>query len=245
MSVRSIEVESLSKQFKGRTAVESLSLSIGQGEMFALLGQNGAGKTTTIKMLSGLLTPSEGDARLQGNSIVHNSSAVKQIINVSPQETAVAPKLSVRENLELVARVYGSSKEAAVKKAAEMLETFGLLERAGDKAKTLSGGLQRRLSIAMALISNPEILFLDEPTLGLDVRARRDLWKSIGKLKGRITIILTTHYLEEAEALADRIGIMNQGKIQIIGTAEEIRRSAGTETLEDAFLKLTEEEGQE
>jgi ABC-2 type transport system ATP-binding protein len=158
-------------------------------------------------MLSCLLTPTGGDALLKGNSIIKNEAAVKQIINVSPQETAVAPKLSVKENLELIARIYGSSKEEAAKKADDMLEAFDLKDRARDKSKSLSGGMQRRLSIAMALISNPDILFLDEPSLGLDVRARRDLWNSIGKLKGKITIILTTHYLEEAEAWQTESGL--------------------------------------
>lgn len=237
-----IEIKELTKKFKSRTAVDRLSLSIGQGEIFALLGQNGAGKTTTLKMLSGLLVPTSGDALLMGNSIVTNTAAVKQMINVSPQETAVAPKLSVRENLLLIARVYGSSKQQAEQKADEMLAAFDLTDRAKDRAKSLSGGLQRRLSIAMALISQPQILFLDEPTLGLDVRARRDLWQQIKKLKGKITIILTTHYLDEAEALADRIGIMSQGIMKIVGTAEEIKKATGKTSLEDAFLELTDEE---
>ncbi|MDP4153721.1 MAG: ABC transporter ATP-binding protein [Bacillota bacterium] len=240
--MNAVEIKGLTKKFKERTAVDSLDLTIEKGEFFALLGQNGAGKTTTIKMLSGLLTPTSGDALLLEKSIKKETAAVKQIINVSPQETAVAPKLSVKENLELIARIYGKSKNDATAKAKEMLETFNLEDRAKDKAKSLSGGMQRRLSIAMALISNPEILFLDEPTLGLDVRARRDMWQSISKLKGKVTIILTTHYLEEAEALADRIGIMNQGKMRIIGTAEQIKAATGKSTLEDAFLDLTDEE---
>ncbi len=237
-----IEITDLTKKFKQRMAVDSLCLSIGQGELFALLGQNGAGKTTTIKMLCGLLTPTRGDALLLGNSIVENPNAVKRIINISPQETAVASKLSVRENLELIARIHGNDKREAADKAHKMLDTFGLKDRAKDRAKSLSGGMQRRLSIAMALISNPKILFLDEPTIGLDVRARRDLWKFIGDLKGKITIVLTTHYLEEAEALADRIGIMNRGEMRIEGTAEKIKSETGKTTLEDAFLFLTDEE---
>lgn len=237
-----IEINGLMKKFKGRVAVDSISLSIEQGEVFALLGQNGAGKTTTIKMLSGLLTPTSGDALLIGNSVVKDPLKVKQCINVSPQETAVAPKLSVRENLELIARIYGASKQEASQKATEMLSAFTLEERAKSKAKTLSGGMQRRLSIAMALISNPQILFLDEPTLGLDVRARRDLWKLIESLKSKITIVLTTHYLEEAETLADRIAIMNKGKIRALGTSEIIKQETNTKTLEDAFLMLTDEE---
>lgn len=237
-----VEITGLTKDYKSRRAVDNLSLSIEKGEFFALLGQNGAGKTTTIKMLSCLLTPSSGDALLLGNSILGNPEAVKQKINVSPQETAVAPNLSVQENLELIARIYGSDKHEARRKATEMLAAFGLTDRAKDKARSLSGGMQRRLSIAMALISDPEVIFLDEPTLGLDVRARRELWKIITGLKGKITIILTTHYLEEAEALADRIGIMHNGKLQALGTAEEIKAVTGQPTLEDAFLVLTETE---
>lgn len=239
--MNAIEITNLTKKFKERTAVDSLYLSVKKGEMFSLLGQNGAGKTTTIKMLSGLLSPTGGDAVLMGNSVVKNPNAVKRVINVSPQETAVAPKLSVKENLEMVAQIYGSSRQEAIRKANEMLAAFGLTDRAKDRANTLSGGLQRRLSIAMALISNPDILFLDEPTLGLDVRARRDLWTFIGTLKGKITIILTTHYLEEADALADRIGIMHNGRMQVTGTAEEIKSMTGKASLEDAFLMLTEE----
>lgn len=237
-----IRINSLSRSFGSRAAVDGLELTVGEGELFALLGQNGAGKTTTIRMLCGLLRPTSGDALLMGHSVVSDTQAVKQLINVSPQETAVASKLSVCENLEFVAGVYGFDTKAAKDKAAEMMEIFSLTDRAKDRAKNLSGGMQRRLSIAMALISQPKILFLDEPTLGLDVRARRELWKHIEQLKGTMTVVLTTHYLEEAEALADRIGIMSAGKLVSLGTASEIRESIGTSTLEDAFLALTEAE---
>ncbi|MEA4889757.1 MAG: ABC transporter ATP-binding protein [Clostridiaceae bacterium] len=237
-----IEITDLTKKFKERTAVDSLNLSIEKGEFFALLGQNGAGKTTTIKMLCCLSAPTSGDAVLLGDSIVKNPEAVKQKLNVSPQETAVAPNLSVKENLELIAGIYGSNKHEARLKAETIIQTFGLNDRTKDKAKTLSGGLQRRLSIAMAMISDPEIIFLDEPTLGLDVRARRELWKSLNLLKGKKTIILTTHYLEEAEALSDRIGIMHQGKLKALGTAEQLKQQTGAASFEDAFLKLTEAE---
>ncbi|MCX8129544.1 MAG: ABC transporter ATP-binding protein [Clostridia bacterium] len=240
--MNAIEIANLTKTFKNRIAVHSLNLSIAKGEFFALLGQNGAGKTTTIKMLCCLLTPTSGDAVLLGDSITKHPAAVKQKLNVSPQETAVAPKLSVRENLELIAEIYGSSKHQARVKADDMITRFGLSDRAKDKAKTLSGGMQRRLSIAMALISDPEIIFLDEPTLGLDVRARRELWNVLKELKGKITIVLTTHYLEEAEALSDRIGIMHGGKLQALGTVEELKAKTGSNTLEDAFLMLTEKE---
>ncbi|MBC8571102.1 ABC transporter ATP-binding protein [Zongyangia hominis] len=237
-----IAIEGLTKRFRERTAVDDLHLSIGEGELFALLGQNGAGKTTTIRMLCGLCAPTSGDARLNGRSIVRETGAVKEMINVSPQETAVAPKLSVRENLVFMAQLYGASQAQANERADEMLAAFSLADRAQEKTKALSGGMQRRLSIAMALISEPRILFLDEPTLGLDVRARRDLWKLIEGLKGKITIVLTTHYLEEAAALADRIGIMHEGRMRVVGTVEEIERQTGAATLEEAFLQLTDTE---
>ena len=236
-----IVTKNLTKKYKDKIAVNSINLSINDGEMYALLGVNGAGKSTTIKMLSCLIKPTSGDALLNGNSIVSDSEKVKRIINVSPQETAVAPNLTVRENLELMARIYGFGNEDAVSKAQKMIEDFELSDIAKSKAKTLSGGWQRRLSIAMSLISDPEILFLDEPTLGLDVLARRELWNKIGSLKGKITIILTTHYLEEAESLSDRIGIMVKGNLIAEGTAEELKQSVNANTFEDAFVKIAEE----
>ena len=242
--MNAIETTGLTKQFRGRTAVDGLDLCVRRGELLALLGTNGAGKTTTIRMLCGLLTPTSGDALLLGHSIVREPEAGKRLLNVSPQETAVAPKLSVRENLELIARLYGASKADAARKTQAALETFHLTDRAKDRARTLSGGMQRRLSIAMALMSDPQILFLDEPTLGLDVRARRELWRFIETLKGRVTVILTTHYLEEAEALADHIAILHEGRLRALGTAEELKRLAGARDLEEAFLQLTGEEAQ-
>lgn len=236
-----IVTKNLTKKYKDKIAVNPINLSINDGEMYALLGVNGAGKSTTIKMLSCLIKPTSGDALLNGNSIVSDSEKVKRIINVSPQETAVALNLTVRENLELMARIYGFGNEDAVSKAQKMIEDFELSDIAKSKAKTLSGGWQRRLSIAMALISDPEILFLDEPTLGLDVLARRELWNKIGLLKGKITIILTTHYLEEAESLSDRIGIMVKGNLIAEGTAEELKQSVNANTFEDAFVKIAEE----
>lgn len=237
----SIELKNLQKAYKDKVIVDHLSLEIHNGEFFALLGSNGAGKTTTIKMLSCLLIPTEGDAFLLGDSIITTPESIKQNINVSPQETAVAPNLTVRENLEFIARIYGSGKEQARKMALEMMMEFSLLDKAKTKAKTLSGGWQRRLSIAMALISKPKILFLDEPTLGLDVRARHELWKVLEALKGKVTVVLTTHYLDEAETLADRIGIMHQGTLQALGTASELKKLHNKEKLEDIFLMLTEE----
>jgi ABC-2 type transport system ATP-binding protein len=226
----------LTKVYGARTAVNTLDLTVEEGELFALLGINGAGKTTTIKMLTCLSRPTSGDAVVLGDSIVSAPQAVKEKINVSPQETAIARSLSVRENVEFIARIYGSSSQVSRKKADEMLLQFGLTEIAGDKAKTLSGGMQRRLSIAMALISSPRVLFLDEPTLGLDVLARRALWATIRRLKGRVTIILTTHYMDEAEALSDRIGIMAKGELKAVGTMAELMAQTGTRKLEEAFL---------
>lgn len=236
-----IKTVNLTKKYKDKLAVNSVNLTVEDGEMYALLGVNGAGKSTTIKMLSCLIKPTDGDAFLNGNSVITDSEKVKKIINVSPQETAVAPNLTVRENLELMAEIYGFEKSEALKKAQNMIDDFDLAEVEKSKAKTLSGGWQRRLSIAMALISEPEILFLDEPTLGLDVLARRELWQKISLLKGKITIILTTHYLEEAEELSDRIGIMVKGRLVAEGTAEELKQSAKAATFEDAFVKIAEE----
>lgn len=238
-----IQIKELTKKFNGELAVDRLSLTIEQGEFFALLGENGAGKTTTIKMLSCLLAPTSGDALMLGDSIIENPLAVKKKMNLSPQETAVARNLSVRENLEFIAKIYGKSQQETKRKTEELIGKFHLEEVAGKKAKNLSGGWQRRLSIAMAMISEPEIIFLDEPTVGLDVRARIDLWKILLQLKGDITIILTTHYLEEVEALADRIGIMQGGRLRALGTLEELQEKTGLEKLQDIFIKLTEEEG--
>lgn len=239
-----IQTVNLTKDFKGRRAVDNLSLTINEGEVFALLGTNGAGKTTAIKMLCCLLAPTSGDALLLGDSILTSPDAVKQKINISPQETAVAPKLSVVENLEFMARIYGSDKHEARARAEEMMEALRLTDRAKDRAKSLSGGLQRRLSVAMALISRPKVVFLDEPTLGLDVGSRRDLWETLNGIRGDTTIVLTTHYLEEAEAHADRIAIMHAGKLQAIGTVQELKQTAGKVTFEDAFLALTGTEEQ-
>ncbi len=238
-----IQTENLTKNYEGRIAVKNLNLSVNHGEIFALLGVNGAGKTTTIKMLSCLIKPTKGDALVLGNSIISDSYKVKELINVSPQETAIAPNLTVRENLEFIAGIYGYEKKASKEKADEIISSFDLAGIEKDMAKMLSGGWKRRLSIAMALISEPELLFLDEPTLGLDVLARRELWGVIKKLKGRITIILTTHYLEEAVSLSDRIGIMAKGKLKDIGSADQLMKKTGMTNFEDAFITITEEGG--
>lgn len=236
--MQAIKTVQLTKKYKDVTAVDGLDLTARQGELFALLGVNGAGKTTTIKMLTCLTKPDSGNAFVNGNSIVTDVAAVKSIIGVSPQETAVAPNLSVRENLELMCGVHGFTKEKMHAKTKELSEQFDLTAILSKRADKLSGGWQRRLSIAMALISEPQILFLDEPTLGLDVLVRSDLWDTIRTLKGKTTIILTTHYMEEAEALADRIGIMKDGKLLALGTAEALKAKAGTEKFEDAFVAI-------
>ena len=233
-----IRIEGLTKKYKDVVAVDNLSLSVQKGELFSLLGVNGAGKTTTIKMLSCLTQPTSGDAFLNGKSICKDFATVKSLIAVSPQETAVAPGLSVRENLELMCGVHGFTKNKQNTKIAELTELLGLESVIKKKAGKLSGGWQRRLSIAMALISEPEILFLDEPTLGLDVLARSDLWDLIRSLKGKVTLILTTHYMEEAEALSDRIAIMKDGKLLICDTAERIKETAGTDNFEQAFIRI-------
>ncbi len=227
----------LTKRYGSLTALDHLSLTVNDGEMMALLGINGAGKTTAIKLLSCLSSPSEGDALLGGHSIRTEAVAVKRIINVSPQETAVARRLSVRENLTLIARLHGSKDVSA--RVDTVLSDLGLSEVADRRADTLSGGWQRRVSIAMALISEPKILFLDEPTLGLDVIARQELWAYIRALKGKMTVILTTHYLEEAEALCDRVAILAGGKLCACGTVDEIKLAAGTDNFEKAFITLS------
>lgn len=237
----SIQAEGLTKVYGSKRAVDELHLNIANGELFALLGVNGAGKTTTIKMLTGHTRPTSGDALLLGDSITKDAIHAKAHSGISPQETAVARNLSVLENLTFMAQVYGANQKTAAQKAQETAKQLGLMEVGKAKAKTLSGGMQRRLSIGMALISCPEILFLDEPTLGLDVIARRELWTIVRKLKGRVTILLTTHYLEEVEALSDRVGIMAKGKLTAVGTVAELIAKTGTKNFEDAFIALAME----
>ena len=236
-----IKTRKLTKQYEKLTAVNALDLEIQQGELFSLLGVNGAGKTTILKMLTCLSQPSDGDAFVGGYSIIREPAQVKQLIGVSPQETAVAPNLSVKENLELICGIHGFSKEKTRLKIQELTEQFALDSILHRNAGKLSGGWQRRVSIAMALISEPQILFLDEPTLGLDVMARHELWDAIRTLKGRITIIMTTHYMEEAAALSDRIGIMKCGKLLAAGTADELTQKAGTRDFESAFVTIVKE----
>ena len=239
--MEAIRTENLKKRYKDVVAVDGLNLSVRHGELFSLLGVNGAGKTTTVKMLSCLTQPTSGDAFLNGKSICRDSDAVKSVIAVSPQETAVAPGLSVGENLALICGVHGFSKQKREEKIAEIAALMGLRDVMKKKAGKLSGGWQRRLSIAMALISEPQILFLDEPTLGLDVLARSDLWDLIRALRGRVTVILTTHYMEEAEMLSDRVAIMKDGKLLICDTVEGIKRAAGADRFEQAFITIVKE----
>ena len=233
-----IETKNLTKKYKDVIAVDNLCLSVEKGELFALLGINGAGKTTTIKMLSCLTKSTSGEAFIEGYSIAKEKEKIKEIIAVSPQETAVSPILSVKENLELICGIYEFSKEKTISKIEELSSLLSLNEVLFKKAGKLSGGYKRRLSIAMALISEPSVLFLDEPTLGLDVIARSELWDIIKALKGKTTIILTTHYMEEAYALSDRIAIMKNGKLLICDTAEEIMKKADTENFEEAFIRI-------
>jgi ABC-2 type transport system ATP-binding protein len=239
--MEAIQTMFLTKKYKDLTAVDQLNLSIKQGELFSLLGVNGSGKTTTIKMLSCLTKPTGGEAYVGGHSIEADALSVKRMIGVSPQETAVAQNLSVKENLELICGVHGFAKEKCQEKIKALSEQFHLDDMLTKKAGKLSGGWQRKLSIAMALISEPSIIFLDEPTLGLDVIARSELWDLIRALKGKVTIILTTHYMEEAEALSDRIGIMKNGRLLVVGTAEELMEKTAASKFEDAFISIVKE----
>lgn len=233
-----IKIEGLTKRYKDVTAVEGLNLEISEGELFSLLGVNGAGKTTTIKMLSTLVKPTSGDATIFGYSVLRDEEKIKEIIDISMQETAIARKLTVEENIEFYGRLSGQDKAELNEVKKFIYEAFGFEKIAKKQASKLSGGWQRKLSIALALISKPKILFLDEPTLGLDVIARRELWKTINELKGKMTIILTTHYMEEAEALADRIGIMKDGRLLFVGTKEELLGKTGKTNVEDSFIEI-------
>ena len=233
-----ISIKNLVKRFGDRVAVDGLSLDVAQGELVALLGMNGAGKTTTINVLSGLLGADEGDAFIFGKSVLTQSEMTKQLLNVSLQETAIAENLTVKENLEFVCKIYGFDNEKSKAKTNEIMTQFDLNDRKDDRAGKLSGGYKRRLSIAMALVTEPKVVFLDEPTLGLDVVARRELWNVIKNLKGKCTIVLTTHYLEEAEMLADKIAVINNGKLCGYGDLQQLKIKTGTQRLEDAFLAL-------
>lgn len=236
MDKSAIRMTELTKKYGEKTAVDHLNLSVNDGEMFSLLGVNGAGKTTTIRMLSCLSAPTSGSAEIFGYDVVKDSDTVKSLVGISTQDTAVAEKLTVEENLRFMAGIYGKSREDAER----VIAAFGLEGVRKSKAKTLSGGWKRRLSIAMAVIGDPKVLFLDEPTLGLDVLARREIWKIIEKLKKKATIILTTHYMEEAEALSDRIGIMIDGHMVMLGTLAELEAATGKKGLEEVFIHVAE-----
>ena len=237
-----VRASGLSKNFGSRRAVTNLDLDIAPGELFSLLGPNGAGKTTTIKMLCCLTRPSDGTAAIMGHDIRTDPIAVKQVIGVSPQETAVAPNLNAWENLGLMAGLHGIDKQRARRRSEELLEVTGLAKRATDKAKQYSGGMQRRLSIAMALVSDPQVVFLDEPTIGLDPQARRGMWEYIAGLKGNTTIVLTTHYLEEADALADRIAVVDDGALVALGTPAELKQGiSGTPVMVVEAPNVTDE----
>ena len=239
--MQAIKTINLVKRYKNIVAVDKLNLEIMQGELFSLLGVNGAGKTTTIKMLSCLTKPTEGDAFVCGYSVTKDQDEVKRLIGVSPQETAVAPNLSVKENLELICGIHGFSKDKTAQKIKQLTDELGLGPVLHRKTGKLSGGFQRRVSIAMALISEPKVLFLDEPTLGLDVIARHELWEIIRSMKGKITVILTTHYMEEAETLSDHRGIMKNGCLLVSGTSEELKKKANTDNFETAFVSIVRE----
>ena len=234
-----IKTDNLIKRYKDKTAVDGLTLTVAEGELIALLGVNGAGKTTTVKMLTCLTKPTEGKAEIMGCDIARDSENVKRLVGVSPQDTSVAENLTVKENLEFIADIY-LPKEKAAAAVEKTIKAFSLEEFRNKKAKLLSGGYKRKLSIAMAIIGEPKVLFLDEPTLGLDVLARRQLWREIEALKKNMTIVLTTHYMEEAEALADRIVIMNEGNVKAIGTLDELENMTGKKGLEDVFVSIAE-----
>ncbi|MFC1946811.1 ABC transporter ATP-binding protein [Chloroflexota bacterium] len=218
-----IQVQGLTRVFGSLIAVDGIDLNIKKGELFAMLGPNGAGKTTTIKMLCCLLKPTAGSATVMGYDINREQYEIKKIIGVSPQETTISEHLNAREHLQLIGQVHGVESSELKTRSDLLLETMGLTERAKDQVRKYSGGMMRRLSIIMALVHDPDIVFLDEPTLGLDPQARRAIWEYIAEFKGEKTILLTTHYLEEADYLSDRIGIMDEGKIVALGSSTELK----------------------
>ena len=236
--MEAIKTINLQKKYKDVVAVDNLNLEIKEGELFSLLGVNGAGKTTTIKMLTGLTKATSGDAFIFGNSILTSMDLIKKDIDISMQETAIARKLTVEENIKFYAMLNGKSAKEAEEITQNLTKIFDFEKILSKKASKLSGGWQRKLSIALSLTKNPKVLFLDEPTLGLDVIARRDLWETIKSLKSKTTIILTTHYMEEAEMLADRIGIMKDGKLLFVGTKEKLFKLTNCQKVEDAFVSI-------
>jgi len=221
--MNAVQTFKLTKEFDSLVAVNGIDLEIKQGELFSLLGPNGAGKTTTIRMLCCLLKPTRGTASVLGHDVVRVPFAVKKLIGVSPQDTILSERLNCWENLALIGKVHGLSSNEVKGRSEELLETMGLMDRAKDQVRKFSGGMKRRLSIAMALVSDPQVLFLDEPTLGLDPQARRNIWEHMAGLKGKKTILLTTHYMEEADYLSDRIGIIDEGRVVALGTSQELK----------------------
>jgi len=221
--MNAVQTFKLTKEFDSLVAVNGVDLEIQKGELFSLLGPNGAGKTTTIRMLCCLLKPTSGTASILGYDIAKEPFKVKKLIGVSPQDTVLSERLNCWENLALIGKVHGLSSNEVKRRSKELLETMGLMERSKDQVRKFSGGMKRRLNIAMALVHDPELLFLDEPTLGLDPQARRTIWEYIAELKGKKTILLTTHYMEEADFLSDRIGIIDEGRIVALGTSEDLK----------------------
>ena len=221
--MNAVQTFKLTKEFDGLVAVNGVDLEINKGELFSLLGPNGAGKTTTIRMLCCLLKPTRGTASILGHDVVRVPFAVKKLIGVSPQDTILSERLNCWENLALIGKVHGLRSDEVKGRSEELLETMGLMERAKDQVRKFSGGMKRRLSIAMALVPDPQVLFLDEPTLGLDPQSRRNIWEHIAGLKGKKTILLTTHYMEEADYLSDRIGIIDEGRVVALGTSQELK----------------------
>lgn len=234
-----LEINNLTKKYNDKIVLNNITLDIKDNELFALLGMNGAGKTTMLKILSTLILPTSGKLKINGLDIKDDILKIKEIINISPQETAIALNLTVKENLDFIAGIYRISNK--YEKINELVNKFNLNDILNQKCKTLSGGQKRKLSIALSLINNPKVLFLDEPTLGLDVIARKELWNIIKELKSSMTIILTTHYMEEAEYLSDRVGILNNGILKCLDTPKGIIYRTNSNNLEEAFIKIVKE----
>jgi ABC-2 type transport system ATP-binding protein len=240
MSEQAIKIENLTKRFEEVTAVDGLSLEIGWGELFGLLGPNGAGKTTVINVLSTLLEPTDGVAAVGGHDVVYDADAVREIIGVCPQEPAFYGHLTGRENIELFGDLYEIPKDLLKDRVETMLKKIGMEDDADRRAGQYSGGMIRRVSTLMALVSDPRIALLDEPTVAMDPVSRRAVWDFIRELKNNgKAIILTTHYMEEAEELCDRVGIIDQGKLIAIGAPEDLMERHTAKTLEEVFIKLT------